>query len=283
MTVTIPNYFIDRKHPSLTQLDENLYIENSRTKEQKVLVRNTMHGLTLIRNGQKEVTLNGKEIVISKENAILFAQGNYFTNRNSAEYDAITLFFDDRYIIDFVKKYRIETSVSTTDTLTLAYHSKKSILRLVESLYETHEEKQEQNKDRLKLQVELLLLELHHFYPKHTAAFFGHILQTSAERMRYILEENIDILHSVSDMHTLLRMSPSHFHKQFLRHFKESPKKWLDKQRMEKAKFLLTSSNKTVTQIATECGYATPSWFIAQFKKYCKMTPNEYRRENRHH
>ncbi len=81
------------------QLDENLYIENSRTQEQKVLVRNTMHGLTFIRQGQKEVILNGKENTISHKSAILFVQGNYFTNQNSTDYDAITLFFDDRYML----------------------------------------------------------------------------------------------------------------------------------------------------------------------------------------
>ena len=283
MTVTIPNYFIDQKHPSLVQLDENLYIENSRTKQQKVLVRNTMHGLTFIQNGHKEVTLKGKHLTIPKEHAILFSQGNYFTNLNSPDYDAITLFFDDRYIIDFVKKYHLRLTVASSATMTISYSQKQTILRLVASLMETHEEKQTSNTERLKLQIEMLLLELHHYYPKQTEAFFRHILQTSDARIRYILEENIDILHSVSDMHTLLRMSPSHFHKRFVEHFGESPKKWLDKQRIEKAKFLLSSSDRSIGEIATECGYATASWFTAQFKKYCKTTPNNYRRENRHH
>jgi len=69
-------------------------------------------------------------------------------------------------------------------------------------------------------------------------------------RMRYILEENIDMLEKVSDMQKLMRMSPSHFQKQFYKTFNKAPKVWLDQQRMKKAKFLLSSTNKSITEIA---------------------------------
>jgi len=105
---------------------------------------------------------------------------------------------------------------------------------------------------------------------------FQHIIETSEERMRDILEENIDIIEKVSDMHRLMRMSPSHFQKQFQKNFQTSPKVWLDKQRMKKARFLLSSTRKSITEVATECGYSTSSWFIVQFKKHCKTTPKEY-------
>jgi AraC-like DNA-binding protein len=112
--------------------------------------------------------------------------------------------------------------------------------------------------------------------------FFKHIIETSTDRMRYILEENLDILEKVSDMHKLLRMSPSYFQKQFHRTFNTTPKIWLDQQRIKKAQFILSSTSKTITQIATDCGYSTSSWFIVQFKKYCKITPKEYRVKNQY-
>ena len=112
--------------------------------------------------------------------------------------------------------------------------------------------------------------------------FFQHVVLTSKDRMRYILEENIDLLDKVSDMHRLMRMSASHFQKQFYKNFHETPKVWLDKERIKKAKFLLVSTSESISQIATDCKYSNSSWFIVQFKKYCKVTPKEYRVKNQY-
>ena len=282
MTVTIPNYMIERKEPTLIHLNDNLYLEQMKTDTQKVLVRNTMHGLTLIESGHKEVEMNGQHTVIDKEHAIFFAQGNYFSNQNSPDYRTLTLFFNDNYILELLQKYHISPQCKANRIEVIPYHSVNMIKMLVESIKVTAKEKKAHFKTLLKLKIELLFLEFYQHFPKQLECFFQHILETSDERMSYILEENLDILYSVGDMHTLLRMSPSHFHTQFVRQFGESPKVWLDKKRMEKAKFLLNTSDKSIKQIAAECGYSTASWFIVQFKKYCKTTPKAYRIENRY-
>jgi two-component system response regulator YesN len=47
--------------------------------------------------------------------------------------------------------------------------------------------------------------------------------------------------------------------------------------RMEKAKELLSDSNKKVYEIARKIGYTNTQSFIRIFKKYTGKTPNEYR------
>ena len=282
MTITIPNYQIDNNEPTLVRIDTTLYIENMRTKDEKVLVYNTMHGLTLINKGMKEVELKNTYFKIAKSRAIFFAQGNYFSNKNSKDYKSLSIFFDDTFIVDFVKKYQIKFNANSQRITLLNYANKESIETLIASIALTHKEYKSKQKELLKLKIELLFLEFYQSYPKELEEFFQHIIMTSEERMRYILEENIDILEKVSDMYHLMRMSPSHFQKQFQKNFNCSPKVWLDKQRMKKAKFLLSSTSKNITQIATECGYSTSSWFIVQFKKYCKTTPKEYRVKNQY-
>ena len=282
MTITIPNYLIDKKEPTLIQLDSNLYIERMQAHTSKVLVRNTMHGFTLVEAGYKEVEMDGQNYRIEKEHAIFFTQGNYFTNRNSFDYRSLTVFFDDRYIIDFTRKYHISPDHKAERIKIINYQSHINILILLSSITTTHQEKKHHHAALLKLKIELLLLEFYQSFPAQMDSFFLHILQTSNERMRYILEENIDILYSVREMRELMRMSPSQFHKQFRHHFQESPKTWLDKKRIEKARFLLATTEKSITQVATECGYSTASWFIVQFKNYCKTTPKQYREKNRY-
>ncbi|WP_294951717.1 AraC family transcriptional regulator [Sulfurovum sp.] len=282
MTVTIPNYLIEKKEPTLMQLDDNLYIERMHSHTGKVLVRNTMHGLTLIQSGHKEVQMNGRNFKIEKDHAIFFAQGNYFTNRNSNDYRSLTFFFDDRYIIEFLKKYSIHPHCKAHHIKVVNYAKHDHVSPFLDSIISTLHQKKAYHSALLKLKFELLLLEFYHSFTAQMDTFFQHILQTSKERMRYILEENIDILYTVRDMQQLMRMSPSQFHRQFQKHFRETPKTWIDKKRMEKARFLLATTDKSITQIACDCGYSTASWFIVQFKKYCKSTPKQYREENRY-
>jgi two-component system response regulator YesN len=47
--------------------------------------------------------------------------------------------------------------------------------------------------------------------------------------------------------------------------------------RMEKAQYLLRSTNKKIYEITTELGYQNPQYFSKMFRKYYGMTPNEYR------
>lgn len=282
MTITIPNYQIETQEPTLIQIDTKLYIESMKSHDKRVLVRNTMHGLTLIFEGIKELEFNGKSFEIGKDRAILFAQGNYFSNKNSKDYQSLTIFFDDTFIVGFLQKYKIELNDNTQRVIVKDYGNQEKIKLLISAILLTHREYKSHQKSLLKLQIELLFLEFYQTYPQDLERFFQHIMKTSKERMRYILEENIDIIEKVSDMYQLMRMSSSHFQKEFQKNFNESPKVWLDKQRMKKAKFLLSSTTKSITVIATECGYSTSSWFIVQFKKYYKTTPKEYRVKNQY-
>jgi len=277
MTITIPNYLIENAEPSLIEIDTKLYIESMNSNHKKILARNTMHGLTLIQEGSKEVELKKNLFKISERQAIFFAQGNYFSNQNSKDYQALTIFYDDSFVVDFVKKYELTLLENSKRITVRDYSDNKNILTLIASISLTYKESTAQQKVLLKLKIELLFLEFYQAYPKDMQRFFKHIVETSRNRMRYILEENIDILEKVSDMQKLMRMSPSHFQKQFYKTFNKAPKVWLDQQRMKKAKFLLSSTNKSITEIATDCRYSTSSWFIVQFKKYYKTTPKEYR------
>lgn len=282
MTITIPNYQIQTNEPTLIKIDAKLYLESMNSKHQKVQVRNTMHGLVLIENGSKQLEFERNFLEIGKYNAIFFAQGNYFFNQNSKDYKAITIFFNDEFIVDFIKKYQIKLNTQKKNIIIIDYKKQENISKLISTINYNHKEKVSKYKELLKLKIELLFLEFYQAYPKQMELFFQHVTVTSKDRIRYILEENIDILENVSDMYILMRMSASHFQKQFYKNFQETPKVWLDKERMKKAKFLLVSTTKSIGQIATDCKYANSSWFIVQFKKYCKITPKEYRVENQY-
>jgi AraC family transcriptional regulator len=71
----------------------------------------------------------------------------------------------------------------------------------------------------------------------------------------------------------------SHFH--FSRIFKKetgySPYEYILKTRLSFAKKLLKETNKTVKQVAFECGFNSEANFIFMFHKHVDMTPGEFR------
>lgn len=48
--------------------------------------------------------------------------------------------------------------------------------------------------------------------------------------------------------------------------------------KMEKAAYYLRNSPDKIYEVGERLGYRNPSYFIKLFKKYFRVTPNEYRR-----
>ncbi|CDF65346.1 hypothetical protein CFVI02298_03075 [Campylobacter fetus subsp. venerealis cfvi02/298] len=62
-------------------------------------------------------------------------------------------------------------------------------------------------------------------------------------------------------------MDMSGFSRKFKTLFKISPKEWIDNKRFDLALYLIKNSDKNINQICLECGFSSPAWFIARFKR----------------
>lgn len=82
---------------------------------------------------------------------------------------------------------------------------------------------------------------------------------------------------SMREMAVLCRISESHFSRTFSRDAGESFTSYVNRIKVNQSKILLRTTNKTVSQIATEFGYADPSNYISIFKKFEGITPQVYR------
>ncbi len=63
--------------------------------------------------------------------------------------------------------------------------------------------------------------------------------------------------------------------------FKDStglaPNDYWQRLRIDAAQALLSNSNRTITEIALDCGFTTSQYFSSVFRRYCGVTPTEYR------
>jgi ligand-binding sensor protein/AraC-like DNA-binding protein len=72
-------------------------------------------------------------------------------------------------------------------------------------------------------------------------------------------------------------LSVSHFSKVFKKEVGKNFKEYLNGKRIEKAEYLLRSTNNTIYNIGYSLGVEDTSYFTKMFKKYVGVTPKKYR------
>ncbi len=77
----------------------------------------------------------------------------------------------------------------------------------------------------------------------------------------------------------LLDMSQFHFSRLFKQSIGSSPYHYLIQQRVERAKQFLKQSDRSIVEIALECGFSSHSHLSRQFRQVTGMTPKAYRTE----
>lgn len=90
--------------------------------------------------------------------------------------------------------------------------------------------------------------------------------------------ERIDEAPSLSRLAAMSGLSYSRFIHRFKDEIGESPKAFMIRQRIEKAKHVLRKADDQISDVAYACGFRSINLFISQFKKITGMTPREYRR-----
>lgn len=96
------------------------------------------------------------------------------------------------------------------------------------------------------------------------------------EYIRNHLNEKITIRQIAESIH----LSPDYVSRVFKQETGLTLKEYIVKKRMKCAKYLLSTTKHTVSDIAAETGYDNLSYFIRQFQKYYGMTPKQYQMQD---
>ena len=99
------------------------------------------------------------------------------------------------------------------------------------------------------------------------------------EAMSYIqlhLSEPLTIAHLAQRAN----QNQDYFSRQFLQYTGERPLNYIHEKRIERAQYLITTTNMIYPDIATETGFSNLPHFSRMFKKITGMTPNNYRKQH---
>ncbi|EFE68039.1 MULTISPECIES: helix-turn-helix domain-containing protein [Streptomyces] len=74
-------------------------------------------------------------------------------------------------------------------------------------------------------------------------------------------------------------VSQAHFTRTFRATFGETPHRYLQRRRVERAMFLLRETDRSVTDISFEVGFTSPGTFSRTFRDIVGRSPRTYRKE----
>ncbi len=276
MPYIVPNDFLANKET--IDLDDTVFsVYSTKTQNENVEVRVTTHCLIILLSGAKVINFRDNHVNLDAKQMIFLAQNNYFMNEiitNQEPYNALLIYFNDKFIENFIKKYHLNLPMTKqkTDFFKINYGTNTAYSLNIEllNLY------MKQNNTKL-LNIKLEEIFLNCLNNTQFISFLNSTQQTSSSRISNIIENNIDQIETLDDMCKLTNLSTNQLRKYFLKKYNQKPKQWLNEQRLQKAMTLVKNSDKSITEIAQNCGYATLSWFTHSFKMKFHQTPKEIR------
>lgn len=94
-----------------------------------------------------------------------------------------------------------------------------------------------------------------------------------------LMRQNIGTPYSITQLSKTIGSTVRQLDRAFHAHAKKSPQSIWREMRLAHAKWRLMNSNRTITQIAHECGFADSSHFSRWFKREFAEPPQSYRRQ----
>jgi len=202
MTYVVPNYFKQNNYKNFSKID-NLYLLKYITKHKNdfVQVRTTMHSLVVLIEGAKIIHINNNDINVNNNELTLLSQNNYYISQRITkqnQYKSFIIYFDDNFIFDFIKKYKISINTNNTNELLKINYKKDLFLKnTIEQFIEFFDNSFDEY--LLKLKIEEIFLHINRINPNNLANFIKLILNTAQDRISFIIQSNIDITQSIED------------------------------------------------------------------------------------
>ena len=102
-------------------------------------------------------------------------------------------------------------------------------------------------------------------------------VQQTVDYLRQHYTESI----TINELPRQLKISPSTFYRSFTAAIRATPSQYLASLRLSHARELLETTDRTISDIAQDCGFYDHSHFVRIFRRERGITPGEYRQQHR--
>jgi AraC-like DNA-binding protein len=274
----------DPGDPSFLALDTATYAKYkqvNRSGTRNVFL--TEHTLVFTISGTKLLHLPGQVLEIGPDSVVLLKRGIYIMAEyleKAKDFEALMLFLPVRSVREFVLQQKLDLPKGKQERFYVVAPANE-LLAGFRDHYRVYFGKQLRDMEQLLLVKvqEVLLLLLATEQREQVMAFFSAMLHDEPEDLAYIVRTYLFQPLTLEELAGLSNRSLATFKRDFQRHFQLAPRQWINNQRLEHARMLLRTTDQSVTDIASDCGFESASHFIRLFRRAYGVTPQTMRAE----
>ncbi len=239
--------------------------------------------ITYVISGQKDWTSLNKTYTIKKGEALFINKGVYNTKQYfEVDYCVMLFFITDDFISRFVKKHKEllhSKNSETTCNQIFEIHVGESLNSLFLSVFNYLNQGNNIPKDLVEIKFNELLFNIT-LNPENNelVSFFKSLIHKQKTSLNDVMMKNFHCDLSLEEYARIYGKSLSTFKRDFQSYFKETPRRWLNKKRLEYAKTLLENPELNINDICFESGFKNTSHFNRSFKEMYKYPPSQYRK-----
>lgn len=243
----------------------------------------THHVLSWVMAGEQRIdTYDGHFLDVKAGQMVLLQKGLYTINDAVAAgqgFRAFLVFFGDDWIREWeglgLPSKKLSASPAHAWTFPVPAYA-EGFWRSIQDL-RTHYPSLPKQLIRSKIQEWFAVLFQEEAAVFQTLAMQQHGPQRS---LREFMARNFDKPFSIRDYAYLTGRSESTFRREFKQRFGTTPRKWITRKRLEKAREMLSAAHQDIGNLAFEVGFENPSHFIQEFKRHFGDTPGQFQRQN---
>lgn len=233
--------------------------------------------------GKKKWKTRDKEFILSDGQSIFIKKGAYVAHQFFEEdFCALVIFIPDQFIKTVLNKFleekRIKETRSSKSEPIIPVQIDESLSTYFLSVLSYFSKTTNPPKNLLSLKFEELILNiLTNPLNREIADYFWQIHESSKISIREIMETYFTYNMSLDEYAKLCGRSLSTFKTDFFSIYNTSPGKWLIKKRLDYGKFLLETTDKSISEIAFETGFKNQSHFTRCFSETYNKSPLKFR------
>nr|WP_321353918.1 AraC family transcriptional regulator [uncultured Draconibacterium sp.] len=265
--------------------NDDLFIYDYKMTEDvvKSKVQLSMNMFSFLQVGKKQVHFADASVMVNKEQSLLIRQGNWLWTEllnNDDIYYCKLFFFSESRLKAFLEKHSTLDYNQGKEQSFFIIENDAYITSFLGTLSQMAAMSESYSAQMLTIKFEEIMTYLLAKYGEQFERYLHSLISKEASPFRKTVESNACSNLKLEEFAFLCNMSLSSFKRKFIREFGESPGKWLQDKRLQKAYDLLQQGKRTASDIYLDFGYGNLSNFSAAFKTKFGINPSDLHRNS---
>lgn len=275
--INLPENLFESNHNSSELQIANYEVNKNASKNKINLNKNV---ISFLLDGQKDIHFSNDIVSINDTQSLLISSGNFLMTElvGTSSYRCLLFFFSQKNISDFLLKHSPQFNQNKPTIIAPYFLIEKDnfIVHYINSLKYSFGLHKTISQKILELKFEEIMLYLANKYGQPFFAYLNSLLTSERElSFKKVIEKNQYTNLNIEEVAFLCNMSASTFKRKFISIYQESPGKWFQQKRLNKARELLLNNKATPSEIYMEFGYDSLSNFSTAFKNEFGYSPKQ--------